>query len=80
MSAEIERARAVLGNALGLSPDAIALDATVHDLDGWDSLGHMRIVAAIESETGTILSPEQILGLSSLHDVVEILSRTESQG
>ncbi|MBI1731544.1 MAG: acyl carrier protein [Gammaproteobacteria bacterium] len=76
MSGAAGPARALLGKALGLSPAAIADDATVHDLEQWDSLGHMRLVAAIEAETGTILSAEQILALSSLPDVVRILTRS----
>lgn len=77
MSAEVGRARALLAKALGVSPTAIPEDATIHDLEEWDSLGHMRIVAAIETEIGNTLSADQILELSSLKDVARILTSSE---
>lgn len=73
MSVPVERARALLARALGLSPGSIPDHATVRDLEGWDSLGHLRIVAAIEAETGTILTAGQILGLASLADIAALL-------
>jgi acyl carrier protein len=75
VSARVERARTLLARALGLPPGSIPDHATVRDLEGWDSLGHLRIVAAIEAETGTTLTAEQILALASLADIAAHLRR-----
>jgi len=79
MSAQKDRARTLLAAALGVSPGAIKDGAGVKDFEQWDSLGHMRLVAAIEAEAGMILSAEQILALASFEDVVNILSRTGAE-
>ena len=80
MSIQGDRARALLANALGISPGAINDGAGIKDFEQWDSLGHMRLVAAIEAECGLILSAEQILALASLEDVINLLSRTGQAG
>jgi acyl carrier protein len=79
MNTRLERARTLLAGAMGLASGQIPDRATVRDLEGWDSLGHLRIVAAIEAETGTTLTAEQILGLASLPDIAALLKKTGSE-
>jgi len=40
---------------------------------GWDSVGHMRLVAALETEFGLLLETEQILDFSSFQHGLGIL-------
>jgi acyl carrier protein len=35
-------------SALGLDSGSVDLDATAEDLEGWDSLGHLSILAALD--------------------------------
>lgn len=37
----------------------------------WDSIAHLRIVAAIETEFGIMFETDHILGMSSFHKAVE---------
>lgn len=73
MSGELGRARALLAEALGLGLHQVKDDAGVASLEEWDSLGHMRIVVAIERDIGVTLEAEQILGLSSTADIARLL-------
>jgi len=40
----------------------------------WDSVGHMRLVAALESEFDILLTTDEILDLSTFKRGLEILS------
>lgn len=59
---------------------ALALDATV-DLDAiryrghanWDSLGHMALVVALETEFDVEIEPDQLIGIDSLDAAVKVL-------
>lgn len=66
-----QAACALVGEALGASN--VTPDDTMQTLAGWDSLGHLAIVAAIESRSGRRLSPEQIVSIASVRDVAEIV-------
>ncbi|ODT29757.1 MAG: hypothetical protein ABS35_07875 [Kaistia sp. SCN 65-12] len=67
-----ERACAIVGEALNC-PGAIGIGADMSTVAAWDSLGHMAIVAGIESELGRSLTAEQIASISSVRRVAELL-------
>jgi len=67
-----ERACVIVGEALNC-PGAIAIGADMSSVAAWDSLGHMAIVAGIESELGRNLTAEQIASITSVRRVAELL-------
>ena len=73
MSGALERAREILAGCLGLLPGEVGDDARMGDPVAWDSLAHVRIVLAIETERGRALTAEEILGLASLDDLTRLL-------
>jgi acyl carrier protein len=70
------RARQLLATALAVEPGRLADDAAIGRTEEWDSLAHMRLVAAIESELGRQISAETIVALASLGDVEQALAET----
>lgn len=66
------RACVIVGEALNC-PGAIDVDADMGSVAAWDSLGHMAIVAGIESELGRALTAEQIASINSVRRVAELL-------
>lgn len=42
--------------------------------DGWDSMGHMQLIAEIESKFDVMLSTDQVIDLSSFEKAKEILT------
>jgi acyl carrier protein len=65
----------LVARALGVEQVAITDD--LQSVAGWDSLGHMAIVAEIEKHLGRSLAPEQIVAIGSVRDVVAILGAAE---
>jgi acyl carrier protein len=70
-------ARALLAEALEIDVADVADDAAIGTLASWDSLGHMRLILALESYLGEPLPPEAMVAIGSLSDVVTILEGGE---
>lgn len=45
------------------------------DVDAWDSVGHMGLVAAIEQDFGVTLDTDDIIDFSSFEKGIEILEK-----
>ena len=56
----------VLSNVLGVSIEEINDDSSPDSLDQWDSLSHIKLVMAIESEFEVELSPEDSMDMLSV--------------
>lgn len=67
-----ERARTILAEALNVEAAAIDADASIMTLEAWDSLAHMRLIAAVEDDLAVQLEPDAIVSIASLADVVKI--------
>jgi acyl carrier protein len=67
-------ARSVVAMALNCSFEAVEESAAIGHLQGWDSIGHMSIVLALEGKIGRMLRPSEIGRLKSVTDVAAILS------
>ena len=66
-------ARSLLAAAMEMEVADIADDAAISRLDSWDSLAHMRLILALEEHMGAELTPDTVVGLGSLVDVVTVL-------
>lgn len=59
------RLAAVFRDALELDGSADVESLTYRSVKGWDSVGHMALVAAIEDAFGVELDADQVIDLSS---------------
>jgi len=66
-------ARNLLAVAMEMDVADIADDAAIDRLENWDSLAHMRLILALEEHMGAELTPDTVVGLGSLGDVVTVL-------
>jgi acyl carrier protein len=74
MTSELpDRLRAVFTESLGLAPEVDVANLNYRDVDAWDSVGHMALVAAIEDEFDVQLDTEQVIDLSSFAAAVDIV-------
>ncbi len=73
MSATRAEARRLLAEALDTTPERIADGASIHNVEAWDSLSHLRLIQAIERRLGHELSPEALIAVESLEDVAKLL-------
>ena len=67
------RGRELLAGALGIEPDSLDADTQIGKSPRWDSLAHMRLILAIEADLGRNLTPDQIVSISSLADVILVI-------
>jgi acyl carrier protein len=70
----IGSARTILAEALRISEGEITEQSTIDNLVGWDSLGHMRLVARIEEVIGRPLEGDEILAADSVPAVARLLA------
>jgi acyl carrier protein len=68
-----DRLRAVFVDALELPEGVDVENLKYRDIEQWDSLGHMTLVAAIEEEFGVELETEQVIDLSSFKVGLDML-------
>ncbi|GAA4965524.1 acyl carrier protein [Kineococcus glutinatus] len=68
-----DRLRATFARAFELEDSVGTEDLRYQSLPGWDSIGHMVLVAAIEEDFGVELGIEQTMDLKSFDGAVELL-------
>lgn len=61
----------LIAKSLNVSLDIIQDDLAIGDIAEWDSLGHMQIIAALESQMGIVLDIEQTLEIEDVEDILD---------
>ncbi len=54
-------------------PASVTPSATPEDLQGWDSLGMLTLMAELDEKYGIFLPEDQVLGLRSIEDILAVL-------
>jgi len=62
----IDRLYQVVESTFGVSATALSEESSPITVDAWDSLNHLNLVMAIESEFGVSLSAEEIIAMRNL--------------
>jgi acyl carrier protein len=70
-----ERLRACFSQALGIPLEQVTDDLTYNTIQEWDSVGHMTLVAEIETAFDIVLDTDDILNMSSVREAERILTR-----
>ena len=73
MSKTLDKVREVIAEVLEVEQGDITIDSTPDTLTTWDSLRHLNIVLALESEIGIQLDPDEIEKIVSVRDIVEVI-------
>jgi acyl carrier protein len=69
---------ALIANILDVDVDVIDDELAIGDIPEWDSLGHMKIIAALETEMGIILDIEQTLEIEDVEDIIDAVMTSKS--
>ena len=69
----MNRVKDVLAREWNLPLSEIPDDAALNNHPSWDSLGHIRVMLALQSELGVTLNEETIQLLSSIPRIVQHL-------
>lgn len=70
-----DRVFAAFKEALDLDNDVDISSLVYREHPEWTSVGHMIIIAALESEFDTMLETDDILAMSSFDKAVEIMTK-----
>ena len=65
----------IFKTALNISDDKLNKDLKYNEIDEWDSIGHMTLVAALEEEYKITLETDDIIDFSSFKKGMEILKK-----
>jgi acyl carrier protein len=61
--------------ALGVTEDAVTDGLTYNSTKQWDSVGHMLLVAALETEFNVMLDTDDIISMNSVAVVRQVLTK-----
>ncbi|MBL6947007.1 MAG: acyl carrier protein [Rhodospirillales bacterium] len=74
MNSNLDTARGLLAYVLEIDLADVGPNARENEFETWDSLGHMRLVAAIEQHLGRTLSAREIVGLETVEGIAALLA------
>ena len=74
-----ERIQRVFHQTLSLNGTELTDEMRRGQLEGWDSLGHLKLVAALMDEFDVDIGPEEAIALETMRDVRRLIhSRVSS--
>jgi len=71
---QLEAIRQTFRDTFALAAEVSVDDLAYQAISAWDSVGHMRLVAALETAFDLMLDTDEVIGLSSFTKAVEIVS------
>jgi len=72
-----ERYDKVMTEALDLQPQDLNEGLVYNSIPAWDSVGHMSLMAALETEFDIMMETEDIIDFSSYFKGMQILTKYE---
>jgi hypothetical protein len=57
---------------LGLRPGALRRDEKLEELDNWDSTSLIGLIALADSATNTEITPDQVIGCTTIADLLRL--------
>lgn len=74
-----DRVRKVIAEALGQPLEHVTPGMTPADSPAWDSIGHLTIVTSLETEFGCAFSPEDIMQMNSVGEMIALMERKANE-
>jgi len=65
----------LISDTLGVPSDGINGDTAMDSMAAWDSVMHLNLCLSIEKEFGIRLTPDEIMGMTSLAAIEAVLAR-----
>lgn len=62
----------LIGAALGIAPEDIALNRAISDIPSWDSMAWISIITAIENHTGHLFPVDRIDDIRNVGDLLAL--------
>ena len=61
----------LIAETLNVNIEVINDELAVGDITEWDSLGHMQIITALETQMGIVLDIEETLEIEDVEDILD---------
>ncbi|WP_020668874.1 acyl carrier protein [Amycolatopsis nigrescens] len=74
-----DQLRDVFVQALDLGDDVDVVNLKYRDIEAWDSVGHMALVAAIEDEFDVEFDTDQVIDMSSFKVAVDMVTELKNK-
>jgi len=68
-----DKVRATMADVLGLPFDAVGFDASIENLEEWDSMAHLNIILSLEKDFGISISANDAIAIVSLSEICDYL-------
>ena len=65
----------IFKTALNISDDKLSKNLKYNEIEEWDSIGHMTLIAALEEEYKISLETDDIIDFSSFKKGIEVLKK-----
>jgi acyl carrier protein len=69
-----DKLRRLMAEAFETDLESVTPESSMETLEGWDSLGHIKLVAALEQEFGLKLDQDQIVAATSFARIEALLA------
>ena len=73
-ASSLDRVAKVFAETLAADPGSITRETTPDDVEKWDSLGHMNLVAGLEEEFGIQFEIDDVMEMIDVSKILEILA------
>jgi acyl carrier protein len=75
-----DEVRHIFADTFKVAAPAVTPDMSPENVAAWDSLGHMRLVTAIETQLPVRLTMEQIFAIDSFATLCRVLKEASNGG
>lgn len=79
MSEVAPKLRTVFADALDLDGEVDVENLKYREIEAWDSVGHMALVAAIEDEFDVEFDTDQVIDMSSFKVAVDMVTELQAK-
>jgi len=69
-----ERLRRLIAEAVDTSIEEVNPESTMANLEGWDSLNHIKIIVALEEQFGVTFNDDEIVTVTSVAAIEAVLN------
>lgn len=70
-----EKIRGIIATTLNVAPEIITESLSIGDIEQWDSMGNMAIIAAIEAQMGIEFPIDDLFELNSVKALIDEIEK-----
>lgn len=69
-----EKVRVIVADLFHLVPEGIALESSPEQIEAWDSVQHLNLILALESEFNVVFEPEEIDQMKTVGEIADVIA------